>query len=77
MTAEYIQDIVTFLKNKDLEEDVKYEHRKNTRRIEASVEEDEWKQHVDTERSCPATFSNSWLPTVFDARQRWVEETNR
>ena len=27
----------------DLEEDVKYEHRKNTRRIEASVEEDEWK----------------------------------
>ena len=49
----YIQDIVTFLKNKDLEEDVKYEHRKNTRGSEASVEEDEWKQHVDTERSCP------------------------
>ena len=46
---------MAFLKNEALalEEDVNYEHKKNTRRIGTSVEEDEWKQHVDTERSCP------------------------
>ena len=41
------------------------------------VEEDEWKQHVERLAECvPASFSSSWLPPVFDARQLRVEDTN-